>query len=103
MQTVAMTIGKVEPVRLRIDSPRDLDEVRFSVELPDHVWIADQPGLLALSWSGSLRKGENVLELPLVAQASTRGLMTARVSWGAQEQRIQAALVAQVGASGAGT
>ena len=96
-QTVAMTVGHVEAVRLRIDSPRDFDEVRFSVELPDHVWLADQPGIRAMTWAGTLRKGENMLELPLVAQSRSSGLMTARVSWGSFEQRLQAQLVGDAG------
>lgn len=96
-QTVAMTVGHVEAVRLRIDSPRDFDEVRFSVELPDHVWLADQPGIRAMTWAGRLRKGENMLELPLVAQSRSAGLMTARVSWGSFEQHLQAQLVGDAG------
>lgn len=96
-QTVAMTIGHVEAVRLRIDSPRDFEEVRFSVELPDHVWLADQPGIRAITWAGVLRKGENMLELPLVAQSRSTGLMTARVSWGTFEQLLQAELVGDAG------
>ncbi|MGQ0619982.1 MAG: anti-sigma factor family protein [Panacagrimonas sp.] len=96
-QTVAMTIGHVESVRLRIESPRDFEEVRFSVELPDHVWLADQPGIRAMTWAGGLRKGENVLELPLIAQSSSTGLMTARVSWGLFEQRLQAQLIGSAG------
>lgn len=98
-QTVAMTVGHVEAVRLRIDSPRDFDEVRFSVELPDHVWLADQPGIRAMTWAGSLRKGENVLELPLVAQSNVAGFLTARVAWGAFEQRLQAQLIGSPGLS----
>lgn len=96
-QTVAMIVGHVESVRLRIDSPRDFDEVRFSVELPDHVWLADQPGIRAMTWAGSLRKGENMLELPLIAQSSSAGLMTARVSWGLFEQRLQTQLIGSAG------
>lgn len=96
-QTVAMTIGHVESVRLRIDSPRDFDQVRFSVELPDHVWLSEQPGIRAMTWAGSLRKGENVLELPLVAQSNSTGLMTARVAWGEFEQRLQAQLIGSAG------
>lgn len=100
-QTVAMTVGHVEAVRLRIDSPRDFDEVQFSVELPDHVWLADQPGIRAMTWAGPLRKGENMLELPLVARSRSAGLLTARVSWGSFEQRLQAQLVGDAGVASA--
>lgn len=92
-ETVSLSPGDVEAVRLRIEAPRDLTNVRFSIELPDQVWLADQPGLRAIAWDGSLRKGENILELPLVAQAGATGTMTARVSWGDFQKRLQTRLV----------
>lgn len=101
MPTFVMTIGDVESVRLRIDAPRDFDDVRFSMDLPDHVSMADQPGIRAMTWSGQLRKGENVLELPLIAQSGAAGVMTARVSYGLQEQRLQTRLIgSDAGAEG---
>lgn len=102
LQTVSLTVGQVEPLRLRIESPRDFADVRFSVDLPDHVSLAGQPGIRAMTWKGVLRKGDNVLELPLLAEVGAAGLMQARVSWGAFEQRIETSLVSSPAAHTAG-
>lgn len=92
-ETYALTAGEVQALRLRIEAPRDFDGVRFSVELPDQVFLAGQPGIRAMTWEGRLRKGENVLELPLVASAGAAGLVATRVSWGSYEQLLETSLV----------
>lgn len=93
VETYALTTGQVQSLRLRIEAPRDFDGVRFSVELPDHVSLVGQPGVRAMTWEGSLRKGPNVLELPLLAQAGAAGRMATRVSWGSFERHLEASLV----------
>jgi hypothetical protein len=93
LQTYALTAGQVQSFRLRIEAPRDIDGVQFSVELPEHVALAGQPGIRAMTWEGSLRKGANVLELPLLAQAGAAGRVATRVTWGEFEQHLEAALV----------
>ncbi|HKY91481.1 MAG TPA: zf-HC2 domain-containing protein [Nevskiaceae bacterium] len=92
METVSLSPGDVEVVALRIEAPRDFANVRFSIELPDQVWLADQPGLRVVAWDGALRKGENVLELPLVAQPGATGTLVAAVAWGDFQQRLQTKL-----------
>lgn len=93
LEIVSLTIGRVESMRLRIESPRDVADVRFGVDLPDRVSLAGQPGIRAMIWQGTLRKGDNVLELPLVAEPGASGRMQARVSWGSFEQRIEANVI----------
>ena len=93
VEVYAVTAGEVQSLRLRIQSPRDFDGVRFSVELPDDVSLAGQPGVRAMTWEGSLRKGSNVLELPLLAQAGAAGRVATRVAWGEFEQHLETRLV----------
>lgn len=93
LETVTLTEGEVESLRMRIDAPRHFDGVRFSVELPEQVWLAEQPGIRAMTWEGELLAGENLLELPLMALAGANGTVTARVTWGDQERRLQAQIV----------
>jgi hypothetical protein len=102
LETWALTAGEVQSLRLRIESPRDFEGVRFSVELPDHVFLAGQPGIRAMTWEGRLRKGQNVLELPLVAQAGAAGRVATRVSWGSFEQRLETGLVSVPGSGSSG-
>lgn len=93
VEVYAVTAGEVQALRLRIQSPRDFDGVRFSVELPDDVSLAGQPGVRAMTWEGRLRKGSNVLELPLLAQAGAAGRVATRIAWGEFEQHLEARLV----------
>lgn len=93
VEVYAVTAGEVQALRLRIQSPRDFDGVRFSVELPADVSLAGQPGIRAMTWEGRLRKGSNVLELPLLAQAGAAGRVATRVAWGEFEQHLEARLV----------
>lgn len=93
VEIYAVTAGEVQALRLRIQSPRDFEGVRFSVELPDDVSLAGQPGVRAMTWEGRLRKGSNVLELPLLAQAGAAGRVATRVAWGNFEQHLEARLV----------
>lgn len=93
VEVYALTAGEAQSLRLRIQSSRDFDGVRFSVELPDDVSLAGQPGVRAMTWEGRLRKGSNVLELPLVAQAGAAGRVATRVSWGEFEQHLETRLV----------
>ncbi len=93
VEVYAVTAGEVQSLRLRIQSPRDFDGVRFSVELPDDVSLAGQPGVRAMTWEGSLRKGSNVLELPLLAQVGAAGRVATRVAWGEFEQHLETRLV----------
>ena len=93
METVSLSPGDVEVVALKIEAPRDFANVRFSIELPDQVFLADQPGLRVVAWDGALRKGQNVLELPLVAQAGAGGTLVAAVAWGDFQQRLQTQVI----------
>lgn len=93
VEVYAVTAGEVQALRLRIQSPRDFEGVRFSVELPDDVALAGQPGVRAITWEGSLRKGSNVLELPLLAQAGATGRVATRVAWREFERELEAQLV----------
>lgn len=92
-RTVALSVGEVQSMRLRIDAPRDFAQVNFSIDLPEHVQLAGQPGVRAITWKGQLNKGENLLELPLVAEALGSGTLAARVSWGEFERNISTSVV----------
>lgn len=92
-RTVALSIGEVQAMRLRIDAPRDIAQVNFSIDLPEHVQLAGQPGVRAITWKGQLTKGENLLELPLVADALGVGTLSARVSSQDFERQVTASVM----------
>lgn len=63
---VLASVGDAHMVRLVYDSRVDRDDAQVSVTLPDNLEVAGHPGTRDLTWSTSLRKGKNLLELPVV-------------------------------------
>lgn len=64
---LSMALNQVRTVGLLIDAPADLYDVEVSMEVPDNVELVGFPGRRHLSWKTDLRKGRNVLSLPIVA------------------------------------
>lgn len=75
---VQMAVNQVRTVGLVIDAPDDLQGVEVSMEVPANVELVGFPGRRHLSWKTDLRKGRNVLSLPIVATG--RGEDEMRVS-----------------------
>jgi hypothetical protein len=59
-------VGDAHVIRLVYDSRTDRDDAQVSVTLAGNLEVAGHPGARDLTWSTSLRKGKNVLELPVV-------------------------------------
>jgi len=72
-----------------------LKNVHFTVDLPAGMQVAGQPGLHHLSWMGELRKGQNLLKLPVIAHAGTNGLMTAELSRGTERRTFSVSVLAE--------
>ena len=79
-------------VGVRFDSGAALENVRFTIDLPQGMQLAGQPGLRHLSWVGELRKGQNLLKLPVVAHAGTHGVLTAELSQNGGRRRFSLAV-----------
>ncbi|MDE2235126.1 MAG: hypothetical protein KGL13_03675 [Gammaproteobacteria bacterium] len=81
-------------VGVRFDSGSALANVRFTIDLPQGMQLAGQPGLRHVSWVGELRKGQNLLKLPVVAHAGTHGVLTAELSQNGGSRRFSLAVLA---------
>jgi len=71
-------------VGVALNAGSRLENVRFTIDLPAGMHVAGQPGLRHLSWNGELRRGQNLLKLPVVAHAGTDGLITTELSHGTE-------------------
>jgi len=81
-------------VQVAFNSGAALDQVQFTIDLPAGMHIAGQPGRRHLSWVGTLSKGRNLLELPVVAHAGTAGIMTAKLRRGESRREFRLSVVA---------
>lgn len=89
---VMVVQGKVSPVRLVFRSPRALDGVTVTLQLPPGVELAGRPGRTELAWQANLQAGSNLLELPVIVQGGEGGVLTASLGYG-QDRRQFAVLV----------
>lgn len=107
LQSVSLTIGRVQQVNLVFNSPEHIEHATFSLSLPANTEIDGYPGRRELIWNASLHQGKNRLSLPLRVIASDSGDIVARISHGDREkvfrlklnvtpQRGEAALFKQV-------
>jgi len=82
-------------VGVAFDAGSTLKNVRFTIDLPVGMQVADQPGLRHLSWVGELRKGQNLLRLPVIAHAGTAGLLTAELSQGGGRRTFSVSVLSE--------
>ncbi len=82
--TVAM--NEERPVRLLFEAPSDIQQVTLTIELPANVELSGYPGRSQLSWNTSLKKGQNVLALPINAIEAGKGELVAQLSYGDKQK-----------------
>jgi len=100
---ILASVGDMQVVRLVYDSGADRDAAQVSLSLPDNLELVGYPGTRDLTWSTRLRKGKNLLELPvLLTDTSDAAVKVAFASEnGTKEVRlvIRATPTAPMGAS----
>ncbi|MGW8247257.1 MAG: zf-HC2 domain-containing protein [Acidiferrobacterales bacterium] len=67
-------------ISLAFNAPADISNVTVSIELPSQFEVVGHAGRQTLSWQTNLKKGRNILTLPVVAKSEGKGVMIARLS-----------------------
>lgn len=86
---ITISLHETRRVALSFNAPEDMDKVRVSLFLPEHVELEGYPGRNQIAWYTKLQKGSNVLTLPLSALDSTGGIFTVKIGAGETEQQMQ--------------
>lgn len=68
-QAINIRINQQRLVQVIVDAPRDMLQADVVIELPPQVEVAGFPGLREIRWNTNLRKGKNLLSLPLIAKS----------------------------------
>ena len=89
---VTMTLGEPRSVNLVFDSPAALTDVEFTVDLPPGVELVDHPGEQRVIWRAPLARGNNALQLTLVAHGGSGGELAARLRHGADQKTFAVVL-----------
>ncbi len=79
---IDLALNTARTVTLKFDAPEALQQVRMSIELPDHVELSGYPGRRTLSWTTQFNKGSNILSLPVKAIAKGNGKLIAHIKYG---------------------
>ena len=79
---ISVAMNEAQTVRLMFESQNDIEQVQLSVGLPDNMELDGYPGRRQLAWQTSLKKGENILALPIMAIDQGQGELVAELSYG---------------------
>jgi len=79
IKTVVLQLEEAKTIQLAFNAPGQVQNVNFSLVLPEGINLQNKPGKRAFTWSGQLNKGRNVLNLPLLGTKSTKGELVARI------------------------
>lgn len=91
-QMISVAMHETQTVRLVFDSQNNIEQVQLSVDLPDNMELDGYPGRRQLAWQTSLKKGENVLALPIMAIDQGQGELVAQLSYGEKVKTFRVVL-----------
>ncbi|MDR9502249.1 MAG: zf-HC2 domain-containing protein [Desulfurivibrionaceae bacterium] len=69
LQAISLKINEQRLVQVVVDAPRDMLQADLLIELPSQLEVAGFPGRREIEWTADLRKGRNLLNLPLIAKS----------------------------------
>lgn len=78
---VSIALNQTHPVRLMFDSDRDIKQAELSINLPDNVELVGYPGHRQLKWKTNLKRGQNLLALPIKATRLDQGELHTQLSY----------------------
>lgn len=83
---IQLTLHQSKKVNMVFDVPEMVADATFSMQVPEHINIAGREGLHQIEWKTALKKGKNLLSLPIVAKLAESGELVARIKYGDQEK-----------------
>ncbi len=78
---IFIALNQQQDIKLAFYSNESLKGARITIQLPENVALVGYPGRRTLSWTTDLKKGENLLRLPVVATQIARGDLVANIEF----------------------
>ncbi len=99
--SIAVVRDQAQTINLVVNVPQEMPDAILAVHLPEATELAGYPGERQLLWQTSLRRGENLLALPVIVRGATAGELVATVTHGDQQKIFRLQLQVQpAGATG---
>ena len=87
--SINIAMHSVSTVKLMFDVPDALADVTLSIDLPANVELQGYPGQQQLSWKTQLKKGQNILALPVLATGVGSGELVAQLKYGNKTKSLR--------------
>lgn len=78
-ENLHLTHDNEKEVHILLHSKKGLDDVRFLVLVPDSMGIKGFGSKKEIAWTGTLKKGENILSLPLIRHSEKSQTVVVRI------------------------
>jgi len=78
-----------EQVNLVFNSPSSLENVTFTVSLPNNMEMRGYPGSQQVSWKANLQAGKNLLHLPIIAKDANEGVVLTKLNYGNKSREFE--------------
>ena len=80
-QMIVVAMNQPQIVSLIFDSHADIQQAKLRIDLPDNMQLDGYPGRRELTWQTSLKKGQNILDLPIMAIRLGQGELLAQLNY----------------------
>jgi len=98
---VSIVLNTQQTIRLAFASSEALTGAKITIRLPENVALVGYPGHRQLSWETDLKKGDNLLSLPIIATQMAQGELVADIEY---EGRVKTLMLnLEIGAEAAPT
>jgi len=89
IEQVRLALYQESRVNLVFYSPSPVSDAKLSIALPENVEIVGFPGERVISWQTSLTEGQNILPLPLRANAPVNSELLASIESGSSKKSFR--------------
>lgn len=91
----SIAVHQQKNIALAFNAPADVKGVTVSINLPEEFELAGRKGRRQLTWTTDLKKGRNVLRLPVVATGKGKGMMVAELKRDKRVKTLRILLTAE--------
>lgn len=89
LPVVSIALNAQQTIKLAFASGESLKGARITIRLPKNVALVGYPGRRELSWETNLKKGDNLLSLPVIATQVAQGELVADIEYKGQVKTLR--------------
>lgn len=86
---LSVALNAKRTIKLAFASSESLQGARITIRLPENVALVGYPGRRQLSWQTNLKKGDNLLSLPIMATQVASGELVADIEYAGRVKTLR--------------